>query len=663
MIMAHTHLCRVYGDTRVEDYPQDRGHDQGGGRSRDPLRREGIGLPGRDVGGRYGRLIGILAARRVAGRRAPKGLSPAAGANSEGPLAAVASGTVLIAPHSGHWACRPTVPSSVRNNLPHRLQRNSIAIEYLTDWTMENIANCGERGNGREAEGRRRNPKDKSELRRNDEIRMRKTETKTAFFSPRSQAERGNQRIAAGNTPTRRDPSIPVIPYSPPGLRHWSFGLFSSFGFRHWNFGLPSSFGLRHSDFPLWLRLRHPRYAMGMFSPSEILGPGGRIAARLPNYEHRGEQLAMAEAVDRAIRQQHHLVVEAGTGVGKSFAYLVPAILAAGGQPRQAEDERATRKWQRRWSERGGQSHFAENRDSPRETGQPDESPHSGQSRKSGQSPCRVVVSTHTISLQEQLMQKDLPLLHSVIPVECSAVLVKGRGNYLSLRRLHNAMSRAAGLFSETEEFEQLDRLVGLVEEDGRRLAGGPRFSPAADGLGRGGQRSRQLHGPGLPEPLRVLLLQSPAADAKRPDPGGQSRPVLHRPGPAARELRHPAEVQRGDLRRGASDRNGRRRPSRPEHHQRADRVHAAETLQRSHQSRAAGPSQTQRCPEGGLGVPRAGGRFPRRALPLARREREKGVRTILRRTAAYGSPFARKKSSDPFFRAGAAGEHRRQSA
>ena len=68
-----------------------------------------------------------------------------------------------------------------------------------------------------------------------------------------------------------------------------------------------------------------------MFTPDEILGPSGRIAARLKNYESRPEQLAMAEAVDRAIREKHHLVVEAGTGVGKSFAYLVPAILAAAG--------------------------------------------------------------------------------------------------------------------------------------------------------------------------------------------------------------------------------------------------------------------------------------------------------------------------------------------
>ena len=64
-----------------------------------------------------------------------------------------------------------------------------------------------------------------------------------------------------------------------------------------------------------------------MYTPAQILGPAGRIAARLTHYEHRPEQLAMAEAVDRAIREKHHLVVEAGTGVGKSFAYLVPAIL------------------------------------------------------------------------------------------------------------------------------------------------------------------------------------------------------------------------------------------------------------------------------------------------------------------------------------------------
>ena len=154
-----------------------------------------------------------------------------------------------------------------------------------------------------------------------------------------------------------------------------------------------------------------------MLSPSDILGPGGRIAARLKDYERRGEQLAMAEAVDRALREKHHLVVEAGTGVGKSFAYLVPAILAVAGEKPPADGDAAD--------------------DSAR----------------------RVVVSTHTISLQEQLMHKDLPLLNSVIPLEFSAVLVKGRGNYLSLRRLEAALGRAAGLFHDPDEFDQLRQI------------------------------------------------------------------------------------------------------------------------------------------------------------------------------------------------------------
>jgi len=149
-----------------------------------------------------------------------------------------------------------------------------------------------------------------------------------------------------------------------------------------------------------------------MLTPGEILAPEGRIARRLANYEHRPEQLAMAEAVHRAIARRQHLIVEAGTGVGKSFAYLVPAILAATAQ-RKAEEK------------------------------QP-----------------RVVVATHTISLQEQLTGKDIPFLRSVIPREFAAVLVKGRSNYVCLRRLQNAGSRAGSLFGEQEEFDQLRRIT-----------------------------------------------------------------------------------------------------------------------------------------------------------------------------------------------------------
>ncbi len=137
---------------------------------------------------------------------------------------------------------------------------------------------------------------------------------------------------------------------------------------------------------------------------ADILGPGGRIAARLPNYEQRPQQLEMAEAVARAIAAKHHVVAEAGTGVGKSFAYLVPAILAA----------------TQREAERRGDS-----------------------KQSSDKSPApKIVVSTHTISLQEQLIGKDLPLLNAVIPREFSAVLVKGRRNYISLRRLDLALAQ-----------------------------------------------------------------------------------------------------------------------------------------------------------------------------------------------------------------------------
>ncbi len=168
-----------------------------------------------------------------------------------------------------------------------------------------------------------------------------------------------------------------------------------------------------------------------MLAPQDILGPDGRIAARLKQYEHRPEQLAMAEAVARAIAKPGHLIVEAGTGVGKSFAYLVPAIL-----------------------------HAAQvGTDQPKR---------------------RVVVSTHTISLQEQLIAKDIPFLNSVIPLEFTAVLVKGRGNYISLRRLHNALARASGLFASTEEFEHLRQISDWARETNDGSRADLSFQPAS---------------------------------------------------------------------------------------------------------------------------------------------------------------------------------------
>ena len=129
---------------------------------------------------------------------------------------------------------------------------------------------------------------------------------------------------------------------------------------------------------------------------NDILGPDGAIARRLgERYEPRPQQLEMADAVARRSPTAHHLLVEAGTGVGKSFAYLLPAIDYAVKHKK------------------------------------------------------RVVISTHTISLQEQLIDKDIPLIQAVYPDEFTAVLVKGRSNYLCQRRLEQARQRQ-NVFSTT---------------------------------------------------------------------------------------------------------------------------------------------------------------------------------------------------------------------
>lgn len=136
---------------------------------------------------------------------------------------------------------------------------------------------------------------------------------------------------------------------------------------------------------------------------SDILGAQGAIARRLAErYEYRPQQMEMAAAVGEALDQKHHLMVEAGTGVGKSFAYLLPAI---------------------DWAVKNKK---------------------------------RVVISTHTISLQEQLMEKDIPLIQSVYPDEFVAVLVKGRSNYLCKRRLEQTRRRQDSLFESVNQRESL---------------------------------------------------------------------------------------------------------------------------------------------------------------------------------------------------------------
>ena len=134
------------------------------------------------------------------------------------------------------------------------------------------------------------------------------------------------------------------------------------------------------------------------------LQPGGQIASSLNGYESREEQQRMAEAVATAFNRQQLTVIEAGTGTGKSLAYLVPAVM---------------------WA-----LHNEE----------------------------RVVISTNTINLQEQLIGKDIPFLQQASGLDFRAVLVKGRGNYLCRRKAMQVQAEP-GLFDD----DQADELHALL--------------------------------------------------------------------------------------------------------------------------------------------------------------------------------------------------------
>src|SRR5947207_12490860 len=157
-----------------------------------------------------------------------------------------------------------------------------------------------------------------------------------------------------------------------------------------------------------------------------IFGPDGLIAKAHPEYEHRPGQIDMAEAVLRAFEQKHHLIVEAGTGTGKTLAYLVPAIAAACG------------------------------------------------------SGARIVISTGTKNLQEQLMDKDIPFLQEVLPAKFRAAVMKGRNNYACLLRIKRAESTPVldGL-DQVDQFDEVFRWVTKTETGDRaELSGLPENLP-----------------------------------------------------------------------------------------------------------------------------------------------------------------------------------------
>ena len=181
-----------------------------------------------------------------------------------------------------------------------------------------------------------------------------------------------------------------------------------------------------------------------MLSPHDILGPDGSIARRLQEYENRSQQLDMAARVNDAFVARRHLAVEAGTGVGKSFAYLVPAILQTAGTQTAAPP-----------SDEDDDPFYG---DKPANS-VPTDSPQDILPR--------VVISTHTISLQEQLIEKDIPFLRSVLPIEFSAVLVKGRSNYLCRRRLRNTLHKQTTLLGDfhLRELERLAQWAGETDD------------------------------------------------------------------------------------------------------------------------------------------------------------------------------------------------------
>src|SRR5690606_14504952 len=140
-----------------------------------------------------------------------------------------------------------------------------------------------------------------------------------------------------------------------------------------------------------------------------VFGESGLISKFHENYEYRGGQLQMAEAITEAFEKNRHLLVEAGTGTGKTLAYLIPAIAAA----------QASKK--------------------------------------------TIVISTGTKNLQEQLMEKDIPFLQKVLPKKFSAAYMKGRGNYACIYRVKKAEDQP--VLDGLDQLDHFRAISGWVRE------------------------------------------------------------------------------------------------------------------------------------------------------------------------------------------------------
>ncbi|SHE37609.1 ATP-dependent DNA helicase DinG [Desulforamulus putei DSM 12395] len=166
--------------------------------------------------------------------------------------------------------------------------------------------------------------------------------------------------------------------------------------------------GARVEEVPVKDRPQQEKKPVSFEECMTVLGPDGALAATLPRFHYRPQQCDMVDHVVKGLNENKFVLVEAGTGTGKSLAYLVPAI---------------------RWARQNVE---------------------------------RVLITTHTITLQEQLWNKDLPLLANLPDFEFTAALMKGRNNYLCLRRWSALMSEA---YHQPEEAQFLAKILVWLYE------------------------------------------------------------------------------------------------------------------------------------------------------------------------------------------------------
>ena len=155
------------------------------------------------------------------------------------------------------------------------------------------------------------------------------------------------------------------------------------------------------------LQLNSSTKALDLEETAAILEPGGPFHKSFPDYEHRSEQIEMLRAAARAISEGRHYLIEAGTGIGKSLAYLIPSAT---------------------WAVNNQQ---------------------------------RVVISTNTINLQDQLITKDIPLLLETLNLQCRASVLKGRSNYLCP---HHFESLRKSKPKNSDEMRVLGKIIVWLE-------------------------------------------------------------------------------------------------------------------------------------------------------------------------------------------------------